>query len=227
MPTGGTLVTAVAARRDADSTVLHGELIDYLAQVHGDTLYWDVPAGYWRVFLLIASPSGGSEHQRDYINPIVGPSVRACSTRCTKHSTRATATSSAASSLGSSPTSRAFITTRTPTITIPAWKPAVALPWSAELLTLLEAAWDGDYRTQLPLLWHTGGAVTSAVRYTYMDVVTRLYAQHFTTQIGEWCRSHGVEYIGHPLEDIRRARSPGQRRRALLPRRVGPRYGRH
>jgi len=34
-----------------------------------------------------------------------------------------------------------------------------------------------------------------------MDVISRLYAQNFTDQIGAWCRAHQVEYIGHVLED--------------------------
>lgn len=39
------------------------------------------------------------------------------------------------------------------------------------------------------------------VRYTYMDCVTRLVENSFSKQIGEWCRTRGVEYIGHLIED--------------------------
>ena len=34
-----------------------------------------------------------------------------------------------------------------------------------------------------------------------MDVVTKLYAKHFAWQLGNWSRAHGVEYIGHIIED--------------------------
>lgn len=34
-----------------------------------------------------------------------------------------------------------------------------------------------------------------------MDIVTRLVETNFSLQIGDWCRSHGMEYIGHLIED--------------------------
>lgn len=39
------------------------------------------------------------------------------------------------------------------------------------------------------------------VRYVYMDLVTRLVEKNFSKQIGDWCTEHGVEYIGHMIED--------------------------
>lgn len=38
-------------------------------------------------------------------------------------------------------------------------------------------------------------------RALYMDVVTDLYAQHFSQRIGNWCSQHHVDYIGHVIED--------------------------
>ena len=35
-----------------------------------------------------------------------------------------------------------------------------------------------------------------------MEVVTKLYSQCFTYQLGDWCREHGVMYIGHVIEDM-------------------------
>ena len=34
-----------------------------------------------------------------------------------------------------------------------------------------------------------------------MDCATKLYAKNFSRPIGDWCRAHGVEYIGHVVED--------------------------
>ena len=34
-----------------------------------------------------------------------------------------------------------------------------------------------------------------------MDAVTRLVQKNFSEQIGTWCRAHGVQYIGHLIED--------------------------
>ncbi|MCD8353681.1 MAG: hypothetical protein LUC47_05155 [Clostridiales bacterium] len=34
-----------------------------------------------------------------------------------------------------------------------------------------------------------------------MDTVTRLCNENFTKVLGDWCRAHGVWYLGHTIED--------------------------
>jgi hypothetical protein len=84
--------------------------------------------------------------------------------------------------------------------TLPGVK-GIDLPWRVDLLEQLTAESGLEYRNYLPLLWYNRGKETAEVRYAYMDLVSRLYAQHFTNQIGDWCRQHKIEYIGHILED--------------------------
>jgi hypothetical protein len=77
------------------------------------------------------------------------------------------------------------------------------LPWSAELGEWLRREWGEDYAVSLPLLWENGvdPGLTARIRYGYMDAVTRLVEKDFSLQVGGWCRAHGVEYIGHIIED--------------------------
>ena len=74
------------------------------------------------------------------------------------------------------------------------------LPWSetveAGVMEVLGESW----RTQLPLLW-TDGPDAPRVRSLYMDVVTKLVRKAFSQQVGDWCAAHGVQYIGHVIED--------------------------
>lgn len=42
---------------------------------------------------------------------------------------------------------------------------------------------------------------TARVRHAYMDAVTKLLRESFSRQLGDWCRAHGVQYIGHMIED--------------------------
>ena len=76
-------------------------------------------------------------------------------------------------------------------------------PWSQELQHDLENRWGKDYLKYLPLLWETEFEenLTAKVRYGYMDLVTRRVEMDFSKQIGNWCRDHGVQYIGHLIED--------------------------
>ncbi|MNW50276.1 hypothetical protein D3C74_277240 [compost metagenome] len=77
------------------------------------------------------------------------------------------------------------------------------LPWSDEVEVLMLERLGNEWKTKLPLLWENGCLRDEAakIRYTYMDIVTRLVEEDFSKQIGHWCEKHGVEYIGHLIED--------------------------
>ncbi len=77
------------------------------------------------------------------------------------------------------------------------------LPWSAELGEALKEKWGEKYAAYLPLVWSADfdGNLLSGIRFDYMDCVSRLVEKNFSMQLGDWCREHGVEYIGHVIED--------------------------
>lgn len=77
------------------------------------------------------------------------------------------------------------------------------LPWSRELEARLRDRLGQDMPALLSLLWSNDcdSRLTASVRYTFMDCVSRLTEMDFSRQIGCWCRQHGVEYIGHVVED--------------------------
>ncbi len=77
------------------------------------------------------------------------------------------------------------------------------LPWSRELEERLRGLWKEDFLPNLTCLWEDriDSKRGAAARYTYMDEVSRLVEKNFSMQMGEWCRSHRVEYIGHLIED--------------------------
>ena len=76
-------------------------------------------------------------------------------------------------------------------------------PWGQELEAALKAQLGADFARKLPLIWETEGdeSQRAKARYTYMDILTRLVEKNFSYQIGDWCRDHGVQYIGHIIED--------------------------
>jgi hypothetical protein len=75
------------------------------------------------------------------------------------------------------------------------------LSWCEELGNILRQKWGDSMAVRLTALWDDIGAETQSARFEYMDTVTDLYGKYFSGQIGHWCRSHGVEYIGHVIED--------------------------
>ncbi len=79
------------------------------------------------------------------------------------------------------------------------------IPWSNELheRIALEAGLTMDeVLSLLPALWHDLGEKTKLLRHHYMDEATKLYQRNFVNQLGDWCREHGVQYIGHVIEDM-------------------------
>lgn len=77
------------------------------------------------------------------------------------------------------------------------------LPWSRELEIVLRKKWGGDFAEKLPLLWcndYNPDKIHQA-RVEYMDAVSDLVKHDFSEQVGNWCRTHGVSYIGHLIED--------------------------
>lgn len=89
--------------------------------------------------------------------------------------------------------------------------PTMDYPWSRELEMRLKEELGEDFAGQLALLWEqdADAAETAKVRYAYMDGVSRLVEEDFSWPIGEWCRAHGVEYIGHLIEDNNHASKTG------------------
>ena len=82
--------------------------------------------------------------------------------------------------------------------------PGQDLPWSdgaEEALTRVYGS--EEWKMALPYLWAPGQdkRLQAKIRGGYMDMVTRLTEECFSRQLGGWCADHGVEYIGHMLED--------------------------
>lgn len=77
------------------------------------------------------------------------------------------------------------------------------LPFSAPLSGMLEEKLGPGWKNALYLLWDNEAEETkrARVRFLYMDCVTSLVRTSFSLQLGDWCRAHGVRYIGHLIED--------------------------
>ena len=77
------------------------------------------------------------------------------------------------------------------------------LPFAKTMPAELAKRLGADWANRLYLLWANGvdADETAFVRHAYMDAVTKLLRENFSRQLGGWCREHGVQYIGHMIED--------------------------
>lgn len=214
---GDEFVVACAARRvDGQDEIDAESLINLTDLVHTGVLYWDVPEGDWRVFFLIKTRNGGEEETRDYLNPLEADAVKAFI-----HHVHEVHYERYASEFGN--TIAGFFTDEPRFGNAPSYEANLGkkhmefpyggvsgpsgysqyvLPFSDSLMSQLESEWKGNLRSYLPLLWYEGGGeITHRIRFTYMNVVSRLFAENYTQQIGDWCREHQIKLMGHVVED--------------------------
>lgn len=199
---GGDISAVIAVKRDPITGNLTEQIEDVTSKVENGKLYWDVPEGYWRIFTIIENDKGGDPKRKDYLNPLVKQSVRVLLD--TIHEAfydryRDDFGKTIAGFFSDEP--GFYNDEESFDYQSKLGKKGVTLLWSAELDQLLEEEFGSDYKKYLPFLWHDGGEMMAKIRYSYMNLVSKLYAENFTKQIGDWCREHNVEYIGHIVED--------------------------
>ncbi|MEK3885027.1 glycosylhydrolase-like jelly roll fold domain-containing protein [Paenibacillus sp. PL2-23] len=193
------LVGIVAAERLTDTNEL-GSLVSIGERNHDGVMYWDVPEGHWRIFLLKLTNEGGHERLRYHLNPLEPEAVNVLVQTVyephyerwhNKFGNTFAGFFSDEPRFGNSLSFEDIIGST-----------SMILPWCKDMLGLLQQQAPGeDVLTQLPLLWYPSGIRSSTLRFQYMDVLTKRYAVNFTKRLGDWCRSRGVEYIGHVIED--------------------------
>lgn len=192
---------SVTAAQIAAGDTLTGQMLCLDPFVKDGILTWDVPDGTWRVFVSFITTDFGARN--DYINYIDAESVKVqLEAAYEPHYARYK------EKFGK--TIRGFFSDEPGFYNVDGFKMDEAigrklmpLPWCSEMEGRMLAALGPQWKEKLPYLWYAAeeSAVSAAVRFAYMDNVTRLYEKNFCNQIGEWCRSHGVAYIGHVIED--------------------------
>ena len=197
----GRLLHVFAYPRAECSDELTGEPVDLTDRIVDGVLYWDIPDGWWRVFFVSVAADGGSEphaHHIDYLN--------AESTQLLIDNVYERIHERYADQFGS--TIAGFFSDEPGLYNDPdtfdfgsqLGKP-VPLPWNDDVAAALADRLGPDAASLLPQLWWPAGGREREVRYAFMDVVTSLYSDNFSRRLGDWCRAHGVEYIGHVIED--------------------------
>ena len=200
------LLGVYAYRRHEEAETLDRSPIDLTACVKGRYVYWDVPAGVWRVMALYKTRRG--TRQTDYIHLIDRDSVKVLIEAVYEphyaHYSRYFGNTIAGffsdePSMGNCQTvgDAGDVSMYNQRL----GQPGLALPWTDELLERLNETLGGDARGRLAALWYEQGEDTPAIRLAYMDVLTALWRKHFSEQLGAWCRERGVAYIGHIIED--------------------------
>ncbi len=199
IPTGR-LEAVVAARRistDPDWNQARCEvdqLVDLTDQVRDGRLYWPVPEGLHTVFVIYSY----LDARLNLLNPIsheaVACQIEGCYEPHYQHY---------AHLFGK--TFAGFFSDEPQFATGSGWHSLpgkdMMYPWSDELRQAMAERLGENWRASLPCLWLDGDERVNPTRYAYMDEASRLFGECFCKTLGDWCHAHGVQYIGHQVED--------------------------
>lgn len=192
------LLSVTAARIDHQD-VQDGYAIDLTSQVRDGYLTWDVPEGVWRIRVAFDTTAFGAK--TNYINYIDADSVRVLIDEVYEphweHYKDLFGTVIAG-----------FFSDEPGFYNIEFFQgdnkigATMPLPWGREMEQLLSEEYGPELYRDLPLLFaEEKDHLQTRIRTAYMDCVSRLYSKNFSQQLGNWCRAHGVQYIGHIVED--------------------------
>lgn len=214
------LISVTAYRRTQIEESVCGEGIDLTENIFDDLIFWDIPKGVWRIYFVIETrlvPERFKNHIDILNTESCNMQLKAVYETHYEHFKDYFGNTFAGffsdePSFGNDAGDYYSIL----------GKNGMLLPWSDDIPCLLAEKMNaGERRVKnlLPLLWAVHSESMYHIRYAYMDVITIKYKENFSDMLGNWCREHGVMYIGHVIEDMnthmRMGHGPGHFFRAL------------
>lgn len=193
-------VAVVAARLMEGDTVC-ADTVVLTDQVKDGWLEWNVPDGVWRIFVFYLTRNGGGRTR--YINMLDEASCHVQIEAVYEPHYAHYKDDFGKTIAGFFSDEPAVGNTNGFDFTESIGRNKMNLPWNKDMDGMLKKRLGSDYARFLPALWADmdDPHLTGQIRYAYMDGATQLISQNFSRQIGKWCEDHGVEYIGHIVED--------------------------
>lgn len=200
-------ISAHAYRHEGENDVLDASSVIDLTDTYSDgMLYFDVPKGTWRVCVTIETAPYDYEGERlfYYIDMLNRESCESMIKAIYEPHYEHFAEYFGNTFLGFFSDEPGFLNVVN-TYFNRLGDRTCSYPYRSDLCDLISksSGLEGDKcALYLSALWEDLGDVTPLIRTHYMDTVTRLYRENFSFLLGDWCREHGVSYIGHVIEDM-------------------------
>lgn len=194
------LLCVIAAKLINGDTV-DSTFLDLTDKVVDGKLVWDIPDGMWRIFVFYNTRNGGGRPH--YINMIDKDSVRVLIDTVYEPHYEHYKDDFGKTFAGFFSDEPSFGNTLGYDFNESIGRRRMPIPWNKDVPLMLEERLGTDWKQLLPMLYadSTDSDLTALTRYSYMDTVTNLVKENFSNQISKWCEEHGVEYIGHLIED--------------------------
>ncbi|NLG28737.1 MAG: glycosyl transferase family 2 [Chloroflexi bacterium] len=201
---GERLVAVVAYQRTQRGAILAGQGVDLRPMLSDGLLFWDIPAGAWRAFYLIETVVTEADDNPNYIDMLSAASCHALMDAVHEPHYQHFARYFGNTFAGFFSDEPCF-NNDVGNYESKLGKPNMRIPWSEEMPARIaaEAGIGADEALLLlPALWQTVEGRTEALRVAYMSAASAAFRDNFSVAVGDWCRAHGVQYIGHIIEDM-------------------------
>ncbi|MBQ8551380.1 MAG: hypothetical protein IJ428_01045 [Clostridia bacterium] len=195
------IIGAVAMRRLPDGQGYDGTVVDISSSYKNGRFYFDLPEGIWSVAIIIVSQADISPQFRAFCDKLNPEATAAYIKEVYEPHYERFGADFGDTLLGFFSDEPAFHNNNN--IECGTGEPFAGYPWHSNVYERLRELWGDDTLVKLCRLWYDfADGSHESVRETYMDVITALYRDAFSGQIGKWCEEHGVMYIGHVVEDV-------------------------
>lgn len=166
------------------------------------TIFWNVPNGEWRLFVIYKTKNGGEKATEGYLNPLVKEATQVLIETVYESHYRHFKNEFGKTILGFFSDEPRFGNVKGPDAII--GEKEMPLPWcnqlEEELAKRLKINKD-EVLSHLLLLFVGKSNKAKELQYQYMQIISQLFSENFSNVIGKWCEEHNVEYIGHVIED--------------------------
>ncbi len=198
------ILTCVAYRRSKDGKALIGDGISLDSHKKDGLIWWNIPSGNWRIVYVIRTTYPMVLDREDYIDMMSPESCKAMI-----YGVYEPHYQHFKEYFGN--TFAGFFSDE------PGFSNEVGsyhsmlgnlrgnLPWNDTMPELLSKRMGVAKETVLellPALWQRIESEKSRfLREAYMEEASLAFSRNFSWMLGNWCRDHGVMYIGHVIED--------------------------
>lgn len=215
----GDEIVAVLACKHVPCSERYTEIIDITDGLADGMVYFTLPEGMWRIVFLIQTDRGLSDGAKYYCDMLRKESVNVFVQAVYEEHYTHLKEYFGNTFLGFFSDEPAFKNNSRREFMTETGKYHAHYPWHKKLVKRLEAELGADAKKLLAGLWFDIEGVSDKIRYTYMDIITQEYRDNYCNQLADWCHAHGIEYIGHIIEDnnthAKTGAGPGHYFRAL------------
>ncbi len=192
------IIAIIACKRRGNEKAFD-DPIDITTHLKNGVLYWEVPEGTYRIFYMIKTRNQYTQDQEFFVDPLSSEStdvmVEAIYETHYEHYKDYFGTTF----LGFFSDEPRF--GNGGGVYTAVGNPGSPFSWRDDLPDMIKTIFEDNSVCYLPALWYDLGEKTELYRYAYMDIVTKLYKKNYADKFGTWCEDHGVEYIGHAVDD--------------------------